>query len=97
MFPLRTDLTQGRATMKAGARNIVGRTISGVLLSENNPTGPSTQVFLLFTDGSCLEFYGDIHCSEICAGDLDWAEQYARKFGGKITVYKGDEKESVSD
>ena len=71
--------------MKDGVRQIVGRTISSVVISERNSGGPSTQVFLVFTDGSCFEFYGDIQgISGAVTGDQDWARQYVAKFGGRI-------------
>jgi hypothetical protein len=45
-------------------------------------------VFLVFTDGSCFEFSGDIQgISGVVTGDQDWARQYVAKFGGRITVF----------
>lgn len=74
--------------MKDGVRQIIGRTISSVVISERNSGGPSTQVFLVFADGSCFEFYGDIQgISGTLVGDQEWARQYGAKFGGRITVH----------
>ena len=71
--------------MKDGVRQIVGRTISSVVISENNPKGPSTQVFLIFTDGSCFELYGNIQgSSDVLPGDKEWARQYVSSLVGGL-------------
>ncbi len=72
--------------MKDGVCQIVGRTISSVVISERNSGGPTTQVFLVFADGACFEFYGDIQgISSVLVGDQEAARQYVAKFGGRIT------------
>lgn len=44
--------------MKTEVTQIIGKTISGVFIKENQKSGhPCSQVFLTFDDGSCYEFY----------------------------------------
>jgi hypothetical protein len=43
--------------MKPGVKNIIGKTIAGVLVKERGNT-PRGQVFLVFTDGTYFEFFG---------------------------------------
>ena len=38
---------------------VIGKTISGVAVSERMHRGPRNQIFLLFDDGSSLEIWGD--------------------------------------
>lgn len=38
---------------------VIGKTISGVAVSERTHRGPRNQIFLLFDDGSSLEIWGD--------------------------------------
>jgi hypothetical protein len=53
--------------MKDGIEQIVGRAITAVVVSHNN-NAPSRQVFLVFSDGTSFELWGnDLHC----AGGLD--------------------------
>ena len=44
--------------MKNGWREVIGRTIEGVIVGESKRT-PRHQVFLLFSDGTSFEIYGD--------------------------------------
>ena len=44
--------------MKDEVRQVLGRTISGVIVKDRDKH-PKSQVFLLFTDGTYYEFYGD--------------------------------------
>jgi hypothetical protein len=44
--------------VKSGAREVVGRRISGVIAKEGKGS-PRSQVFLLFDDGTYYEFYSD--------------------------------------
>jgi hypothetical protein len=46
--------------MKSGVRYIVGKTIRTVIVSERADRTPATQVFLVFTDDTSLEFYGQL-------------------------------------
>lgn len=67
---------------------IVGRRIIAVVTSKNKKP-PPFQVFLVFDDGKYFELYGDeiTSCKGIDSGGLESALNYARKFGGKLTVY----------
>ena len=51
--------------MKDGIRQIVGKTISGVVVKEADRL-PRMQVYLLFTDGTYFEIYSG-------SGDMSWA------------------------
>jgi hypothetical protein len=48
--------------MRDGIRQIIGKTITGLIVKErvNPETGPATQVFLLFSDGTNYELYGNV-------------------------------------
>ncbi len=78
--------------MKTGPRDIVGKKITQVVITEYNMSGPSTQVFLVFSDDSCFEFYGNqLEASAVVlGGGLDRVLEDAKAFGGKITVYGAD-------
>ncbi len=52
--------------MKAGIGDIVGKTISGVVIAQNS-VKPNQQVFLTFSDGTYFEFWGE---SFSCAGGI---------------------------
>jgi len=72
--------------MKPGIKNIIGKTISGIVVA-NNMANPKQQMFLIFSDGTYLEFYGE---GFSCAGGLDFggaaeASQYAEGMGARIT------------
>ena len=71
--------------MKPGVRQIVGKRIVGVVTAENPGGVPRTQAFLLFSDGSRFEFYGE-HFS--CCDGLDKGEgvlRYIASAGAKVT------------
>ena len=44
--------------MKDGLAHIVGKRIAGVVVAQS-PRGPRQQVFLVFEDGTRLEFWGE--------------------------------------
>ncbi len=72
--------------MKEGLGDILGKTISAVVVAENNRQ-PRHQVFLVFSDDTQLELYGEAFT---CSGSLDRggvprAESYAKKLGARIT------------
>ncbi len=71
-------------------REIIGRTIDTIVVSEDNSAGPRDQIFLIFTDGTCYELYGDLRASgNVVVGDRDWAIKYAQNFEGRISVLSG--------
>ena len=72
--------------MKEGLKDIVGKTVTAVAVAENEANSPHHQVFLVFSDGTYFEFYGDqINCcAGVDAGDLTRACSYAEKCGSTI-------------
>lgn len=64
---------------------IVGKTISGFIFREGNGAGPWYQLFIVFSDNTYLEFYGDLSWNNsLEAGDLEAARQYAASFKGMV-------------
>lgn len=72
--------------MKTGVGDIIGKTISGVVVAENK-RNPRQQVFLVFSDGTYLEFWGEsFNCAGgLHRGDAVAASQYAEGMGARIT------------
>jgi hypothetical protein len=69
------------AVVKSAVREIVGRTIAGVVVKEGDGKGPpSSQVFLLFSDGTFYEFYSSfnevIGVGGVCKGSLNDVRKY---------------------
>ena len=66
-------------SMRSGIREIIGKTISGVLVSEC-PEEPRTQVFLVFADGTHYELWGWINSASGVdrRGGMELAERSAR-------------------
>ena len=83
--------------MKAGVRQILGKTIKGVIVSDDNGAGPRTQVFLLFDDDTYYEFYGSqiVGSGGVDKGSELAAMRYAEKFGGRITRF--DEQDGIME
>lgn len=74
-------------SVKDGVRELVGRTVTNVVVAENTRQ-PYTQVFLVLDDGTYYEFYGTVNsASGARLGSADDAERYARMFGGVVTKY----------
>ena len=74
--------------MKDGIGQILGRTVSGVIIAKNERRSPRYQLFLTFSDGTYFEIWGD---SVACAGGIDRggadaAIAYAESFGAHITA-----------
>jgi hypothetical protein len=62
-------------------REIVGKTIKAVVCDANTQYDSKRRFFLVFTDGSYLEFFGDdVHC----ANGINWGggdgEWYSKRF-----------------
>jgi len=73
--------------VKDGPKQIVGRTITSVVVASND-AGPQNQAFLVFDDGTRVEFWGPLFS---CAGGVDRggveeAVRYAQKLGAEITA-----------
>ena len=45
--------------VKDSLADLVGRTISSVVVTKNNETEPQSQLFLIFQDGTSFEFWVD--------------------------------------
>ena len=76
--------------MKEGIRQVLGKTISGIVVAENDKE-PAMQLFLTFTDGTYFEIWGNSFncCSELDRGGVAEAKRYAESQGaivGKISV-----------
>jgi hypothetical protein len=70
--------------MKDGLKEIIGRQIASVVVAHSEKGSPRHQVFLVFTDGSNFELWGD---SFSCCGGVDRTrdiERYVQSGGGKI-------------
>ncbi len=66
---------------------IVGKTIAGIVIRDSMGAGPRDQLFIVFTDNTYLEFYGDVGWpSSLEIGDLETVKQYAARLGGNVVV-----------
>lgn len=66
---------------------IVGKTIAGIVIHESRGAGPKDQLFIVFTDNTYLEFYGDVGWpSSLEIGDQETVKQYAARLGGNVVV-----------
>ena len=75
--------------MKNGLKDTIGKQIAAVVVAESG-RAPKQQVFLVFTDGTSFELYGE---SFSCCRGLDRAggiEEYVESGGGKIARVYGD-------
>ena len=60
---------------------------TGIVTREGTGTGPREQLFMIFTDNTYLEFYGDLGWStHLETGDVETDKQYASRFGGQVVV-----------
>ena len=41
-------------------KQIIGKTIAGIVIREGAESGPRYQLFVIFTDNTYLEFYGEM-------------------------------------
>jgi hypothetical protein len=68
-------------------KQIVGKTIAGIVTHEGMGAGPRYQLFMIFTDNTYLEFYGDLGWpTHLEIGDVETVKQYAFRFGGNVVV-----------
>jgi len=68
-------------------KQIVGKTIAGIVTREGVGAGPRYQLFMIFTDNTYVEFYGDMGWStHLDNGDVETVKQDASRFGGKVVV-----------
>ena len=76
--------------MKDGLKEIIGRQIAAVVVASSDKRSPRNQVFLVFSDGSNFEFWGDTFS---CCGSVNRTrdiERYIASGGGKITAVYTD-------
>ena len=74
--------------MKDGIKQIVGKTITSIVVGKNDRSSPHNQVFLIFDDGSSFEMWGE-HIS--CAGGTDKGGvsevvSYIERGGGAVSA-----------
>lgn len=85
--------------MQKGIKDIFGKTISGVIISENRHR-PRMQMFLIFTDGSQLEFYSDNDfacCKDLDQGGINRAIRYIEQNADDLRkVYVITQEEEVA-
>jgi hypothetical protein len=68
-------------------KQVVEKTIAGVVIHRSVGSGPRDQLFIVFTDNTYVEFYGDVGWSNsLEVGDLETVKQYAAQLGGKVVV-----------
>jgi hypothetical protein len=87
--------------MKSGVREIVGKTIAGVVVKESDGL-PRRQVFLLLTDGTYFEFYGVLYgISGVRNGSLEAVRKYltppmqtVMEFVDETLLHRDDERVS---
>ena len=67
--------------------SILGRTIKAVVTAENL-SEPQSQVFIVFTDGSSFEIFGQNLrvANKLDRGGIDATVKYAEEFGGTVQV-----------
>lgn len=71
---------------KMAIREIRGKTIKSVIVTEYNPHFPFNQVYLVFTDGTYYEFNGEVHSSgSIHHGDTESTLHFAEQSPGVTT------------
>lgn len=72
--------------MKDGIQKVLGKKISGVIVAQKNES-PRKQLFIIFSDDTHLELWGD---QFTCASGLDnggiaEAVSYAKSIGAEVT------------
>lgn len=72
--------------MKDGLRQIVGKTISSVVVARNEDANPRNQVFLVFSDGTSFEFFGaDFSCANgLDRSGVEEVKDYAERGGAEV-------------
>jgi hypothetical protein len=66
---------------------VVRKTIAGVVIHRSLGSGPRDQLFIVFTDNTYAEFYGDVGwANSLEVGNLETVKQYAARLGGNVIV-----------
>jgi hypothetical protein len=77
--------------MKPAVKDIIGKTITGVVVKEGpRPNLPRTQVFLIFSDGTYYEFYSDSNITGaggVDKGGIEEVRQYMSQHHEIIAEY----------
>jgi hypothetical protein len=67
------------------SKEILVKTIAGIVLREGTKAGLRSQFFVIFTDNTYLELYGDIEWStHLESGDVETVKQRAARLGGSV-------------
>lgn len=76
--------------MREEISQILGKTIKAVVVSEENRSQPRMQVFLIFTDNTSYEFYGDLFrgAGGLDQGGIDAVIKYVAGSHGRVTRYE---------
>ena len=74
--------------MKDGAKEIVGKEITGVIVAKNALRDPRTQMFLVFGDGTHFEIYGNqfTGAGGVDRGDAETVTKYVTSNGGEVVA-----------
>lgn len=74
--------------MKSGLREIIGKTITDVIVARNNHRDPANQVFLVFDDGTFFEFWGaQFNCNGgVWQGGVAEAEYYVGRCEAQVVA-----------
>lgn len=76
--------------MKDGFKGIIGRRVATVVVASGEKSTPRQQVFIVFDDGTRLEFYGEAFS---CCSGVDAAagiEEYVHSGGGRVVRVYGN-------
>ncbi len=82
----------GGMKVRGGFEKMIGKRIKGVVVKEGNDL-PFAQVFLLFSDNTFFEFYGNTisGCNDIDNGGLEAVRSYMAGPSRRIMLEKVDE------
>jgi hypothetical protein len=74
--------------MKDGIKEIIGKTIAGVVIAHNNHRPPREQIFLVFDDESSYEIYGESFtcASGIYPRGMEGVLRYAKLAPGAVVT-----------
>ncbi len=68
-------------------KQIVGKEIAGIAIRNSVGAGPRDQLFIVFTDNTYLELYGNLGwTNRLEIGDLETVKQYSAQFGGIVDI-----------
>src|SRR5512139_3841384 len=68
-------------------KQVVKKTIAGVVIHRSVGSGPRDQLFIVFTDNTYAEFYGDVGWADrLKVGDLESVKLYTAQLGGNVIV-----------